>query len=766
MSFFYYYGINSGGGIPFDPLSDPSIIMWLSGDNPANTTTTLDISFNPSDVNTTTSVITVALPATQFVRGSNYNSTRVKFTTTGTLPAPLDANKEYLIEDLNNGTAVLYPVLSDADFAMLPSYVSGEVIPPHQAYAFKKNKIIFTTQGTGVHKIVSEPIITKIADKTANAIDFGVGSKLNETFRLLTDGSGRKYIEKPGALGKPQANYDFYGKVIYDNVSGATLGSLWSGKRFMYSVIVANMKFNNSVSLRRQFFLPSAVNTGTGVITAINHSVPTGTKVAYGVIGDTGTFPTPTVSFASNIYLRSVSADTFTLHPTATDATNNTNKYVYSSAGSGEFYVVDNAGAQTESCTRQIIYDVCSLDTNGHDFSPSNYVYHQIIDCAGSIFFGDGSSGLLFETAQQSKIGRNFTSMPIKIFVPPESVPPTCNDTGLRLTSGTYWISNESTNNVYLYRTQAHAIARTPKITYNKTGASGNILFYIEKAFFRGFDDGTVLTTSDTLNDNNKFGIFVLIRDYAKTAGTILETIGFNAVNNVYNNRAIANTNYSLITNAANNIKSGNAAETHVSSFLDEYETFLGVSNTDPTTSITNLINYTKEKYFISVTLSLSISATTETSLALTWTISGTSYNVRVKAVNASNISSDYSNTVTQRTTLTAADTFYSTANSVYSLRKLNPYYTGNCIRIRRSNDNAETNIGFVGKDLDTATITSFVGANSAFVTTMYNQSGNGLNLTQTTALNQPRIVNAGVIDTLPMTYNTSNIKCSQCLCK
>jgi hypothetical protein len=101
---------------------------------------------------------------------------------------------------------------------------------------------------------------------------------------------------------------------------------------------------------------------------------------------------------------------------------------------------------------------------------------------------------------------------------------------------------------------------------------------------------------------------------------------------------------------------------------------------------------------------------------------------------------------------ITPAEVLYSTANSVYSLRKLNPYYTGQCIRIRRSNDNAETDIGFVGKDLDTATITSFVGANSAFVTTMYNQSGNGLNLTQTTALNQPRIVNAGTIETMPST--------------
>ena len=91
----------------------------------------------------------------------------------------------------------------------------------------------------------------------------------------------------------------------------------------------------------------------------------------------------------------------------------------------------------------------------------------------------------------------------------------------------------------------------------------------------------------------------------------------------------------------------------------------------------------------------------------------------------------------------------YSTANSVYSLRKLNPYYTGNCIRIRRSNDNAETDIGFVGKDLDTATITNFVGSNDGFVTTWYNQGTDSNDGVQTIALYQPRIVNAGVIETI-----------------
>jgi len=89
----------------------------------------------------------------------------------------------------------------------------------------------------------------------------------------------------------------------------------------------------------------------------------------------------------------------------------------------------------------------------------------------------------------------------------------------------------------------------------------------------------------------------------------------------------------------------------------------------------------------------------------------------------------------------------YPNAAAAYSLRKLDKDYTGSAIRVRRSNDNSEQDIGFVGNDLDTASLKTFVGANSGFVTTWYDQSGNARNATQTTAANQPRIVNAGTVD-------------------
>jgi hypothetical protein len=54
----------------------------------------------------------------------------------------------------------------------------------------------------------------------------------------------------------------------------------------------------------------------------------------------------------------------------------------------------------------------------------------------------------------------------------------------------------------------------------------------------------------------------------------------------------------------------------------------------------------------------------------------------------------------------------YPNAAVAYSLRKLRTAYTGSAIRVRRLNDNAEQNIGFIGNDLDTNSMLDFVGYN------------------------------------------------------
>lgn len=92
---------------------------------------------------------------------------------------------------------------------------------------------------------------------------------------------------------------------------------------------------------------------------------------------------------------------------------------------------------------------------------------------------------------------------------------------------------------------------------------------------------------------------------------------------------------------------------------------------------------------------------------------------------------------------------------AAYSLRKLSPnsVYSGAAIRVRRSSDNTEQDINFVSSNpnagIDTAALTTFVGANNGFVTTWYNQNGSANHFTQTSGSEQPRIVNAGTIELL-----------------
>jgi hypothetical protein len=88
----------------------------------------------------------------------------------------------------------------------------------------------------------------------------------------------------------------------------------------------------------------------------------------------------------------------------------------------------------------------------------------------------------------------------------------------------------------------------------------------------------------------------------------------------------------------------------------------------------------------------------------------------------------------------------YPNSAAAYSVRKLRAAYSGSAIRVRRSSDNTETDIGFSGANLDTTALTSFCSGTNGFVTTWYDQSGNSRNATQTTAANQPQIVSSGSV--------------------
>lgn len=90
----------------------------------------------------------------------------------------------------------------------------------------------------------------------------------------------------------------------------------------------------------------------------------------------------------------------------------------------------------------------------------------------------------------------------------------------------------------------------------------------------------------------------------------------------------------------------------------------------------------------------------------------------------------------------------YTGAVVAFSLRRLSGAYSGAAVRVRRSSDNVEQDIGFdASGNLNESALTSFIGANSGFVTTWYDQSGASRDMTQSIAANQLRIVNNGSLE-------------------
>ena len=89
----------------------------------------------------------------------------------------------------------------------------------------------------------------------------------------------------------------------------------------------------------------------------------------------------------------------------------------------------------------------------------------------------------------------------------------------------------------------------------------------------------------------------------------------------------------------------------------------------------------------------------------------------------------------------------YTGASAAYSLRLLTNAYTGDLVTVRRASD--DTTDGFTQAQIDDGSLASFCVGGDGFVTTWHDQSGNGNNATQATTADQPKIVSAGVVNTV-----------------
>lgn len=92
-------------------------------------------------------------------------------------------------------------------------------------------------------------------------------------------------------------------------------------------------------------------------------------------------------------------------------------------------------------------------------------------------------------------------------------------------------------------------------------------------------------------------------------------------------------------------------------------------------------------------------------------------------------------------------DSYTTNLWGAYSVHRLLSSYAGSAFRIRRSSDDTEQDIPLGSSTASSSAALAFTGSGSGLIRWLYEQTGTSRHLGQSTAANQPRIVNSGVYD-------------------
>jgi hypothetical protein len=86
---------------------------------------------------------------------------------------------------------------------------------------------------------------------------------------------------------------------------------------------------------------------------------------------------------------------------------------------------------------------------------------------------------------------------------------------------------------------------------------------------------------------------------------------------------------------------------------------------------------------------------------------------------------------------------------TAYSTRKLRTAYAGSALRVERTSDSTQQDVGFASNVLDTSSLGTFCSATTCKVVTWYDQSGAGFDITQATIAQAPVIYQAGAVNAI-----------------
>ncbi len=181
-----------------------SVYVHYSADNMANVTTApLSQTFTSANVDLTNQLLT-GLPDLGFPSVSKSYATPVYFSTTGTLPAPLQPNTPYYVVGTAAGGYKVYPVATDADAPYQPGSLLGEKVHIAQNAYLGVRSIVFTNGGSGTHTLSTKKLLFQLNDLTANGFNSAGPNSANKhaMLELDTDASGHWYFKTLGAIAR------------------------------------------------------------------------------------------------------------------------------------------------------------------------------------------------------------------------------------------------------------------------------------------------------------------------------------------------------------------------------------------------------------------------------------------------------------------------------------------------------------------------------------------------------------------------------------
>ncbi len=322
--------------IPFDPLS-AGVFASYDAANPDLVDVATNETFAPAAVNITNDTITLA-DTGWVVPGSHSDASRVWFSSTGTLPAPLLVNTPYYISGVA-GVYSVWPTNTGNDYQNIPGGLAIENKMPAQNLYNQVNKVDLITQGSGTHTCYSMGLIQHPLDDSGNGYyaesTNGTASK-HSFIEIGTDAEGYKYFDSTRpAMDMDTGTYNKYGKSFEQAGSSTAARTETMGARCTGFTAVANLRITEN----RAYWKITCTNTSISgtTFTYTSHGGKNGYRVKFQA--SSGTIP---VEFdpGTFYYIHPISGgNTFSIHPTYSDAIAVTNA-ITPTAISGNRFII------------------------------------------------------------------------------------------------------------------------------------------------------------------------------------------------------------------------------------------------------------------------------------------------------------------------------------------------------------------------------------------------------------------------------------------